>query len=442
MPSRGRVLYRGKDLRTLSSAERRAFCREVQPIFQDPFEVYNPFYKVDHVLTMPVRKFQLAASRAEARALIRDAVERVGLRPDEILGRFPHELSGGQRQRIMVARALLLRPRAILADEPVSMVDASLRAIILESLRTLNRELGICLVYITHDLTTAYQICDHIVVLYRGSVVEAGAVGAGSRRHRNLDTRLLVGSMPPAGHRADVGRPTVRWSRRARALPRAPWAVSSRTAALRRCRRAGPRRDHESEALKVLGGLGFSTADAARDAGEFSGGWQMRLALAKLLLRRPASAYSTSRPTISTSKRATGSRSSLSAIRERDPRRARSLLPRRRRAAITEVSRGHTHRLPPQLQPLPRRARGAARAASAGVRGAAGGDRAHRGVHPPLPLPGVEGRARAEPHQAAREDRTPAAARRAGRPPSISASRPASAAGASSSSCSAPQAIR
>jgi peptide/nickel transport system ATP-binding protein len=104
----------------------------------------------------------------------------------------------------MVARALLLRPRAILADEPVSMVDASLRAIILESLRTLNRELGICLVYITHDLTTAYQICDHIVVLYRGSVVEAGPVDPVIRHPRHPYTQLLVESIP----RADPDR---RW---------------------------------------------------------------------------------------------------------------------------------------------------------------------------------------------------------------------------------------
>ena len=131
-PSVGRALYRGQDIASLPAVTRKAMRREVQPIFQDPFKSYNPFYRVDHVLMTPMRQLALAATRAEARKLIRVTVEQVGLMPDEILGRYPHELSGGQRQRLMAARALLIRPRVILADEPVSMVDASLRATILE----------------------------------------------------------------------------------------------------------------------------------------------------------------------------------------------------------------------------------------------------------------------------------------------------------------------
>src|SRR5262245_57637637 len=130
-PTRGQVLYEGRNLEAMSRASWRAFRRDVQVIFQDPYEVYNPFYRVDHVLTVPVAKFRLAASKAEARALIERVLEQVGLRPEETLGRFPHQLSGGQRQRVMVARAHLLQPRLIVADEPVSMVDASLRATIL-----------------------------------------------------------------------------------------------------------------------------------------------------------------------------------------------------------------------------------------------------------------------------------------------------------------------
>ena len=115
---------------------------------------------------------------------------------ENLLKRKPSELSGGQRQRVMVARAVLLRPKMIVADEPVSMVDASLRATILDELRTLNRELGISIVYITHDLTTAFQICDNIVVLYRGTVAEAGAVEQVIGKPRHPYSQLLVSSIP------------------------------------------------------------------------------------------------------------------------------------------------------------------------------------------------------------------------------------------------------
>ena len=195
-PTRGTVFYRGQDLAKLNGEQRRQFRRDVQVIFQDPFEVYNPFYKVDHVLTTPIEKFGLAKSRRERDELIIQVLEAVGLRPEETLGRHPHQLSGGQRQRVMVARALLLRPRVILADEPVSMIDASLRATILGSLLRLNQEFGISLLYITHDLTTAYQVSENIVVLYRGSVAETGDVELVVQKPLHPYTRLLVGSVP------------------------------------------------------------------------------------------------------------------------------------------------------------------------------------------------------------------------------------------------------
>lgn len=195
-PSSGILRYRGKDMQRLSAEERKMFRREVQAVFQDPFEVYNPFYKVDHVLETPIRKFGLAKTRAEARTLMEGVLRRVGLRPEETLGRYPHQLSGGQRQRIMISRALLLQPRIIIADEPVSMVDASLRATILENLLQLHRELGISLIYITHDLTTAYQLCNKILILYRGSVVESGEVGPIIQTPQHPYTRLLVDSIP------------------------------------------------------------------------------------------------------------------------------------------------------------------------------------------------------------------------------------------------------
>ncbi len=195
-PTSGQVLYDGSDLRSLTRADKRRFLRDVQMIFQDPYEVYNPFYRVDHVLETPIREFKLASSRQAARALIHESLQAVGLRPEETLGRYPHQLSGGQRQRIMVARAVLVRPRLIIADEPVSMVDASLRATILESLRQLNREYGMSIVYITHDLTTAFQISDAIIVLYRGGVAEAGDVDLVVNQPRHPYTQLLIRSVP------------------------------------------------------------------------------------------------------------------------------------------------------------------------------------------------------------------------------------------------------
>jgi peptide/nickel transport system ATP-binding protein len=195
-PTSGSVLYQGKDMRSLNRDEQRDFRRDVQAVFQDPFSVYNPFYPVEHVLEMPIEKFKMAKSRAEARRLMEDALSAVGLQPNETLGRYPHQLSGGQRQRIMVARALLLKPRLIIADEPVSMVDASLRATILESLRKLNRDFGITILYITHDLTTAYHVSKDIMVLYRGELAEVGDVEHVIKNPQHPYTQLLVDSIP------------------------------------------------------------------------------------------------------------------------------------------------------------------------------------------------------------------------------------------------------
>ena len=195
-PSAGQVIYRGKDLATMSKIERRQFRREIQPIFQDPFAAFNPFYRVDHVLTTPIERFGLANSSQDANRRMHEALELVGLRPAETLGRCPHQLSGGQRQRIMVARALVCQPKLIVADEPVSMVDASLRATILAGLQTLNRDLGISILYITHDLTTAYQVCDNIMVMYGGSVVEVGNAEKVIRAPQHPYTRLLISSIP------------------------------------------------------------------------------------------------------------------------------------------------------------------------------------------------------------------------------------------------------
>lgn len=195
-PTTGEVRYEGKSLDDLSRAEEFDFRRNVQAVFQDPFAVYNPFYKVDNLLSIPIKNFNLARSKDEAQDLMEDALTHVGLRPEETLGRYPHQLSGGQRQRIAVARAILLKPKLLITDEPVSMVDASLRSTILKSLRSLNQEFGIPILYITHDLTTAYHISDYILILYQGSVMEAGDVDAIIRNPKHPYTQLLVRSIP------------------------------------------------------------------------------------------------------------------------------------------------------------------------------------------------------------------------------------------------------
>jgi len=195
-PSTGQILYQGQDTAGLSAGGWANFRREVQAIFQDPFEVFNPFYRVDHVLETVIKNFRLAHGHQERDRLIREALSSLGLEPDAVLGRFPHQLSGGQRQRIMIARAILPGPKVIIADEPVSMVDASLRALILENMLHLKRERGISFLYITHDLSTAYQISDDIYVLYLGGVAEHGDVARVIENPHHPYTKLLVESVP------------------------------------------------------------------------------------------------------------------------------------------------------------------------------------------------------------------------------------------------------
>ena len=195
-PDAGAIRWRGQNVQQFDRPARQAFRREVQAITQDPFSAYNPFYPVDHALTVPIRRFGLARSRAHGRALAAEACAEVGLNPNDTLGRYPHQLSGGQRQRLMVARALLLRPRLLVADEPVSMVDASLRATILANILRLNQRHGIAVVYITHDITTAFHVADEVLVLFRGRVVERGSAEAVIGRPLHPYTRLLVSSIP------------------------------------------------------------------------------------------------------------------------------------------------------------------------------------------------------------------------------------------------------
>ena len=195
-PASGTVSFEGTDIWTSGAASTRAFRRGVQAVFQDPFSVFNPFYMVDHLLRMPLRMFGIASDRDQQTELIATALQQVGLKRDQVFGRYPHQLSGGQRQRIVVARALMLRPKLIVADEPVSMIDASSRANVLENLRTLRDEHGISILYITHDLATARQISDRLYVLYRGRAVEIGAAGDVIGQPLHPYTQLLMNSIP------------------------------------------------------------------------------------------------------------------------------------------------------------------------------------------------------------------------------------------------------
>jgi peptide/nickel transport system ATP-binding protein len=203
-PTRGTIAYRGTPLRKLRRDGRRRFRQEVQAVLQDPFAAFNPFYRVRHVFDVVVRNFDVGSTPAEAQRRVGEAIEFVGLRPDRVLDAFPHQLSGGERQRVMIARACLLRPRLIVADEPVSMVDASIRAAILEVLVNLRQESGISFLYVTHDLSTAYHVADDLIVLHAGETVERGAARAVIDDPQHEYTRRLVDAVP-------VPDPDVRW---------------------------------------------------------------------------------------------------------------------------------------------------------------------------------------------------------------------------------------
>ena len=173
-PSAGSIRFRGTDLAGIHSRrDWLAFMRQVQPIFQNSFEAFNPLKRVDRYLRMSARRFR-GARGAEVESAVDRALREVGLSLTEVKGRFPHELSGGQLQRVAVSRALISRPSLIVADEPVSMVDASLRMSIVNLFKVLRDEHRVSIIYITHDLATAYYISDRILIMNQGRVVESG----------------------------------------------------------------------------------------------------------------------------------------------------------------------------------------------------------------------------------------------------------------------------
>jgi oligopeptide/dipeptide ABC transporter ATP-binding protein len=174
-PSAGRVVYAGQEVGLLSRRELSRLRHGVQMIFQDPYESLNPRMTVAEIVAEPLRVHGEASNAREADARVREALTEAGLAPaDAYLHRLPFELSGGQRQRVVIAAALVLRPQLLLADEPVSMLDVSIRADILNLLRALADEHGIAIVMITHDLSTVAAYADRIAVMYLGRIVEIG----------------------------------------------------------------------------------------------------------------------------------------------------------------------------------------------------------------------------------------------------------------------------
>ncbi len=196
-PTTGSVSFRGKDITSLTSQEWTEYRRQIQAVFQDPYGIYNPFYRVDRVLENTVKKFNLASSKEESRKLISESLEAIGLRPNEILGRYPHQLSGGERQRIMLARLYLLKPKLIIADEPISMIDVALRALFLNILLDFKENYGMSCLFITHDLSSSYYLGGKLLILYKGKVMEKGETEAVLKEPFHPYTKLLMKALLP-----------------------------------------------------------------------------------------------------------------------------------------------------------------------------------------------------------------------------------------------------
>jgi peptide/nickel transport system ATP-binding protein len=198
----GAILHNGK----LQTPKEKVWITEgVQAIFQDPFSTFNPLRTVDRYFFETVQNLILAVSKQQAIELIDQKLRLVGLSYQEFAGKYPNEFSGGQLQRISIARALLSNPTLLIADEPVSMVDASLRMSIVNLFKKLRDELGVSILYITHDLATAYYVSDRIAIMFRGNIVEMGTVEQVLMNPRHPYSKLLRDSIPQAD-------PAKRWT--------------------------------------------------------------------------------------------------------------------------------------------------------------------------------------------------------------------------------------
>jgi peptide/nickel transport system ATP-binding protein/oligopeptide transport system ATP-binding protein len=194
-PTSGSVKLDGREIATLSRKDMRPLRREMQMIFQDPYSSLNPRKTIGSIIGEPFVIHKVEADKGKRKRAVQDLMEQVGLNPEHY-NRYPHEFSGGQRQRIGVARAIALRPKLIIADEPVSALDVSIQAQILNLLRELQRELGLTMIFIAHDLSVVKHMCDRVAVMYLGKVVEL-AEGADLYAHpRHPYTGALLSAVP------------------------------------------------------------------------------------------------------------------------------------------------------------------------------------------------------------------------------------------------------
>ena len=233
-PTGGRVEFEGRDITALGERELRPLRRRMQPVFQDPHAALNPAMTVGDAVAHPLLIQGLAGNREAARARAAAMLERVGIDPaGPFLDRYPEDLSGGQKQRIVLARALVTGPSLVVADEPVAMLDMSVRALVLDLMAELRRELGLTYVFITHDLATARLLCDRVAVMYLGRVVEIGPSATVLAEPRHPYTRALLDAVPrvrPGGRPAGCG-PSC--PGRSRTPPPSPAAAVSTPAARR-----------------------------------------------------------------------------------------------------------------------------------------------------------------------------------------------------------------
>jgi oligopeptide/dipeptide ABC transporter ATP-binding protein len=206
-PTAGRVEFEGRDITALPERELRPLRRRMQPVFQDPHAALNPAMTVGDAVAHPLLIQGLAPDRNAARAEAAAMLERVGITPPgAFLDRYPEDLSGGQKQRIVLARALVTGPSLVVADEPVAMLDMSVRALVLELMADLRRDLGLTYVLITHDLATARLLCDRVAVMYLGRVVEVGPAATVLAEPKHPYTKALLEAVPRVDPAA-AGRP-------------------------------------------------------------------------------------------------------------------------------------------------------------------------------------------------------------------------------------------